>query len=73
MKPERVILFESTRFAIRAERMLKEAGIKIAVVPTPRKYSSNCGVSIAFQKEAEEDVKKVLKEKGVPFSGPFDY
>lgn len=73
MKPERVVLFESTRFAIRAERMLKEAGVRIAVVPTPRKYSSNCGVSIAFEKVTEEEVVRVLKEKGVPFSGPFDY
>lgn len=69
---EKVILFESTRHAIRAEKMLKEAGFKIKVIPTPRKYSSNCGVSIAFSESDSDKVTELLKEKAVPFSGPYD-
>lgn len=68
----RVILFESTRFAIRAETALKKSGINIKVIPTPRKYSSNCGVAIAFSSEVESDVLKILEEKAVPFQGPLD-
>lgn len=72
MKFTRILLFDSTRFAIRAERILKKAQIQIAIIPTPRKYSTNCGVSIAFMPEDEEKVISTLKEKAVPFSGPFD-
>lgn len=68
----KVILFDSTRFAIRAEKVLKEAGIKIKVIPTPRKYSSNCGVSIAFNETDQEKVASTLNEKAVPFKGPYD-
>lgn len=68
---DRVILFESTRYAIRAERLLKAERVKIKVIPTPRKYSSNCGVSIAFSEADTERVKQILKEKGVPFDGPY--
>lgn len=68
----RVILFDSTRFAIRAEKLLKEAGFKIKVIPTPRKYSSNCGVSIAFSQEDEEAILSLLNEKAVPLVGPYD-
>lgn len=69
---ERVILFESTRFAIRAERLLKSAQIPIKVIPTPRKLSSNCGVSIAFSKEVENKVCQILKEAAVAYKGPYN-
>lgn len=68
---DRVILFESTRHAIRAERLLKAERIKIRVIPTPRKYSSNCGVSISFSAPDSDRIKQILKEKGVPFEGPY--
>jgi uncharacterized SAM-binding protein YcdF (DUF218 family) len=69
---EKVILFESTRHAIRAEKLLKEVGFKIKVIPTPRKYSSNCGVSISFPAEDAEKIAAYLKEKAVPFAGPLE-
>jgi len=69
---EKVILFESTRHAIRAEKILKEAGLAIKVIPTPRKYSSNCGVSISFSENEADRITALLKERAVPFSGPFD-
>jgi hypothetical protein len=69
---DRVVLFESTRFAIRAERSLRAANIPIKVVPTPRQYSTNCGVAVAFSHDVEEQVVGHLNEIGVPFSGPLD-
>lgn len=69
---DRVVLFESTRFAIQAERSLRAAGIPIKVVPTPRQYSTNCGVAVAFERDVEERVASHLNEIGVPFTGPLD-
>lgn len=69
---EKVLLFESTRYAIRAEKSLRSAGFNIKVIPTPRKYSSNCGVSIKFSKEAENEIIAYLQEHKLPFEGPYD-
>lgn len=68
----RVLLFESTRYAIRAERSLRDLGLPIKVVPTPRRYSSNCGVAVAFADDIEPQVVAALEELGIPFTGPLD-
>ena len=43
-----VILFYSIQAAIRAEKVLKQAGLTIKLVPTPRQFSSDCGVALRF-------------------------
>jgi len=47
-----VFLFHTTTSAIRAEKVLKKAGLDVKLVPTPRELSSDCG--IALQIEADE-------------------
>jgi hypothetical protein len=48
MSTHGVILFSSTQAAIRAEKVLKQAGLTIKLVPTPRQFSSDCGVALRF-------------------------
>lgn len=71
-KIERVILFNSTSHAIRAQRLLRENGFKIKVIPTPRKYSSNCGIAIKFAKEIEGEVITSIEKRGIKYEGPYD-
>lgn len=71
-KNERVILFSSTSHAIRAQRLLRDNGFKIKVIPTPRKYSSNCGIAIKFLSELEESIREFLGRKGIRYEGPYD-
>lgn len=68
---EKLILFESTRYAIRAERLLKSEKVKFKVIPTPRKFSSNCGVAISFQPDEEEKVIETLVKNNLPYEGPY--
>ncbi len=39
-----VILFFSSSHALRAEKLLKQAGVSCRLVPVPRHLSSDCGV-----------------------------
>ena len=64
-----VVLFHSTAHAIRAEKMLKQAGLKIKMIPTPRQLSSDCGMALRFDRADEARVAGVLEEKRVPISG----
>ena len=43
-----VILFASTHFAIRAEKLAKEKGFAVKLIPVPRHLSSDCGVCLRF-------------------------
>jgi len=55
-----VITFASVHFVMKAERVLKENGIEVRLIPTPRKISSDCGMSIEIQDENIERIKTLL-------------
>ena len=58
-----VILFESISHALRAEKIVKAAGISCKLIPVPRQLSSDCGVCLRFTKDVHERIETVLKGK----------
>jgi len=64
-----VVLFHSTAHAIRAEKVLIEAGFTTKMIPTPRQLSSDCGMALRFDRADEATVGTVLEENGVPING----
>ena len=64
-----VVLFHSTAHAIRAEKVLLQAGFKIKMIPTPRHISSDCGIALRFERSEEKRVAAVLVEQRVPING----
>ncbi len=66
-----VVLFHSTAHAIRAEKVLQQAGLEVKMIPTPRHLSSNCGVALRFDRAQEEQVVSILTGNGVPTDGLY--
>lgn len=60
-----VILVHSTSHAIRAERVLKRAGLAVKLVPTPRHLSSDCGSAVRIGIEDRAASEQVLFDAGV--------
>lgn len=61
------VLFYSTNWAIRAEKVAKEAGFEVKLIPTPRHLSSDCGTALRFRWEDKEKLAALLKERKVAF------
>jgi hypothetical protein len=61
-----VILVHSTSHAIQAERVLKRAGLKVKLIPTPRQLSSDCGSAVRIRTADVERSESTLAEAGVP-------
>jgi len=57
-----VIIFESVHYVMKAEKVLKEQGLKILLIPTPRKISSDCGVALEILGERIDIIKEILKK-----------
>jgi uncharacterized protein YqgV (UPF0045/DUF77 family) len=55
-----VALFQSVSYVIKAEKILKEAGIPHKIIPVPRIISSDCGVCLRFLKEQKEAITEAL-------------
>ena len=69
MAQHSVVLFHSASHAIRAEKVLQQAGISNKMIPTPRQLSSDCGMALRFERADEEQVARTLAEYKVPTNG----
>ncbi len=56
-----VVTFFNSSQAMRAERMLKQAGIICETIPGPREISPNCGVALAFDYVRLQEVTELLR------------
>jgi hypothetical protein len=60
-----VFLVYSTSYALRAERVLQEAGIACKLIPVPRQLSSDCGVCVRIERAAQETALAALEASRV--------
>jgi hypothetical protein len=60
-----VITFESVYFVMKAERVLRQGGMDIRLIPVPRQFSSDCGLAIELSSQALDRVKEILQKNGV--------
>lgn len=57
-----LITFKNTHTAISGEKILKEKGFQVVVMPTPTSITKSCGISIRINKEDFEKVSELIKE-----------
>ena len=67
-----VILFHSTSHALRAEKVLGQAGIICKLIPVPRQLSSDCGVCIRVARADREAALATLAAHAVEMEGAHD-
>jgi hypothetical protein len=66
-----VILFHTTSSVMKAEKLLIKAGFNNKLVPTPREFSSDCGISIRFEWDKYEPIKALMEEAQVEFESIY--
>lgn len=69
--PYSVVLFHSTSHALRAEKVLLEAGIPCKLVPVPRHLSSDCGVCVRIQRADQEAALQAVEAARVEIEGVY--
>ncbi len=62
-----LLVFESTRAVILAERECKKNGFTCIAVPTPREFTSQCGIALEVPSEQKTSVIELLNKLGKPF------
>ena len=63
---EYVLGFGSPHKALKAEEILKKAGIGFRLLPVPKVLDSSCGLVILVNDAALEGAKKALVGSGLP-------
>ena len=62
-----VILFSTTSSVMQAEKILLKAGFVIKLIPTPREFSADCGISIRFEWDQNAQIKALLEKEKVNY------
>lgn len=62
-----VVLFYTTSAVMRAEKLLVKEGCSVKLVPTPRQFSSDCGIALRFDWNSLEQVKNILDKANIEF------
>lgn len=64
-----VVLFHTTSSVMRAEKVLQKNGIAVKLIPTPRQFSSDCGMAVRFAWQDQERVRALLDQSRVETAG----
>jgi len=64
-----VILFHSTHHALKSEKVFKNAGLGVDVIPVPREFSANCGISACLDWKDRDRAEVLLLEEKIPVEG----
>lgn len=68
-----VALFHTTSAVMRAERVLQKSGITVKLIPTPRQFSSDCGMAVRFAWQEQERVRSSLEQAHVETAGIHEW
>lgn len=68
-----VVTFYSSQHAVRAEKVLRERGFNVKLIPGPKEISPSCGVALAFEYPDSDGVRRALEEARVPVEGIHSY
>ena len=66
-----VVLFYTTSSVMQAEKLLIAEGYSIKLIPTPRQFSSDCGIALRFDWNHREEVKLVLDDAKIEFEAVY--
>lgn len=63
-----ILTFDSTHQVLKAEKILLLKEIPLAIIPTPKEFSSDCGMSIRIQSDRfqPEILEAILSENQIP-------
>jgi len=62
---ELVAIFHSVHRVMKAEKLLKQDGAEILLIPAPRQLTSDCGLAIRFAAPQADRVLGLLRREGL--------
>lgn len=63
-----VAVFHSVHRVLKAEKILKAAGIAFRLIPAPRQLSADCGLALCFAQTEHAGIDDMLGRDGVPIA-----
>lgn len=66
-----IFTFDTTHWAISADKLLEANAVSHKLIPVPQKISAGCGFCLRVPKDDAEKAERLFEEKGVEFAGVY--
>lgn len=66
-----VVMFHTTSSVMKAEKVLVKKGISVRLIPTPREFSSDCGLALRFDWDRRESIESELHTADIEIVGLY--
>lgn len=66
-----IVVFSSTREALRAETESKEAGFTVRIIPTPPSIDATCGFALKYELHEEMLLQALLADHRCTYEGIY--
>lgn len=60
-----ILVFSSTHYAVRAEKIIRQNKIDFEVIPAPREISSDCGMALKFNRKDLAELHKIIENASI--------
>jgi Fe-S oxidoreductase len=64
-----VVLFPNITSALRAEKVLMQAGYKIKLIPNPRQLANCCGLALRYAWHQTTEINQLLEQSEIDIVG----
>lgn len=71
MKDYYLAVFDSTHYALKFEKVIKDNGFKINIMPVPREITASCGISARLETEEIEEIKVLAEKENLETAGYY--
>lgn len=66
-----IAVFDSTHYALKFEKVIKDKGFKISIMPVPREITASCGISAKLESDEIERIKILAVEEELKVAGYY--
>ena len=66
-----VLILPGVSHVLKFEKLAQEKSVQMALIPTPREISSDCGMAVLFHRGELESIKQLLHEISWEKEGKF--
>ncbi|HYE83701.1 MAG TPA: DUF3343 domain-containing protein [Clostridia bacterium] len=66
-----IAVFDSTHYALKFEKVIRDNGFKINIMPVPREITASCGISAKLEVDEIEEIMTLAAEEELKVAGYY--
>jgi len=66
-----IAVFDSTHYALKFEKVIKNGGFRINIMPVPREITASCGISAKLEVDEIEKIMALSVKENLKVSGYY--